>query len=204
MTETVRTSVAMHDGLLEGFLSKQRGNMADRLIPSAKRSGRLLDMGCGEHPRFLMATRFAEKYGLDRLADRHGHLVNANAITRLDCDIETAERLPFDEGYFDVVTMLAVFEHIEPERLVQLVAEIRRILTPGGMYILTTPAVWIDGLLRLFAKLRLVNPILFDEHRDAYSHAKIARILHRGGFQKEKMRFGYFELFMNVWVTATK
>lgn len=194
----------MHDGLLEGFLSKQRGNMADRLIPSAKRSGRLLDMGCGEHPRFLMATRFAEKYGLDRLADRHGHLVNANAITRLDCDIETAERLPFDEGYFDVVTMLAVFEHIEPERLVQLVAEIRRILTPGGMYILTTPAVWIDGLLRLFAKLRLVNPILFDEHRDAYSHAKIARILHRGGFQKEKMRFGYFELFMNVWVTATK
>lgn len=197
-------SVAVHDGLLEGFLSRQRGNMADRLIPAVSRTGRLLDIGCGEHPRFLMSTEFAEKYGLDRLTGRDGDASCPPAITRLDYDIETAERLPFEDGYFDVVTMLAVIEHIEPERVVTVVAEIRRLLKPGGTYILTTPAVWTDGLLRVMAKLRMVNPVLFDEHKDAYSHAKIARILSRGGFSRENMRFGYFELFMNVWATARK
>lgn len=195
--------MSAHDGLLEGFLSRQRCAIAERLIPASSRRGRVLDLGCGEHPRFLMTTHFAEKYGLDRIARGDGHL-STHGITHLNCDIETADRLPFDDGYFDVVTMLAVFEHIEPDRLVRLVAEIRRLLKPGGLYILTTPAVWTDGLLRVLAKLRMVNPVLFDEHKDAYSHAKISRILHRGGFASENVRCGYFEMFMNVWATARK
>jgi SAM-dependent methyltransferase len=194
----------MNDGLLEGFLSRQRSKMADRLIPAVSRTGRLLDLGCGERPRFLMATDFAEKYGLDRIAGGDGHASCPDAITRLDCDIETADRLPFEENYFDVVTMLAVFEHIEPERLVALLGDIRRVLKPGGVYILTTPAAWTDGLLRIMAKLKVVNPVLFAEHKDAYSPAKISRILQRGGFSSEHVRFGYFEIFMNIWATARK
>ena len=200
---TSGTTVPAHDGLLEGFLSRQRCRMADRLIPDTSRAGRVLDLGCGERARFLLTIQFAEKYGVDRVAGVGGH-VSSNGITRFDCDIERADRLPFPDGHFDVITMLAVFEHIEPERLVALVAEIRRLLKPGGTYILTTPAVWTDGLLRVMAKLRLVSPVLFAEHKDAYSHAKISRILERGGFSRSSMRFGYFELFMNVWATATK
>ena len=194
----------MSDGLLEGFLSRQRGKMVDRLIPAASRIGRLLDLGCGEHSRFLMATDFAEKYGLDRIVGENGHVSYPDAVTRLDCDIETTDRLPFDDGYFDVMTMLAVFEHIEPERLVALVGDIRRVLRPGGVYILTTPAAWTDKLLRIMAKLKVVNPVLFAEHKDAYSPAKISSILQRGGFSREHMRFGYFEIFMNIWATARK
>jgi SAM-dependent methyltransferase len=178
--------------------------MADALIPEASRQGRLLDLGCGEHHRFLKSTRFAEKYGLDRLAERAGHADAPHAITRLDHDIETVERLPFEDEYFDVVTMLAVFEHIEPVRLATLVPEIHRLLKPGGVFILTTPAVWTDGLLRMLASLRVVDPAMIAEHKDAYSHAKISAILRRGGFQASQTRFGYFELFMNVWATATK
>ena len=85
----------MTDGLLEGFLSRQRGRMADRLIPPASRGGRLLDLGCGEHPRFLIATNFAEKYGLDRIAGGNGRSSCPDPITRLDCDIETTDCLPF-------------------------------------------------------------------------------------------------------------
>ena len=191
-------------GLLEGFLSKQRGKMADRLIPDASRQGRLLDLGCGEHHRFLKSTVFAEKYGLDRLAGRDGHAPGPQAITRLDCDIETVDDLPFADEYFDVVTMLAVFEHIDPQRLVQLVSEIRRLLKPGGIYILTTPAAWTDSLLRLMAKLNMVDQVMIAEHKDAYSHAKIAAILQRGGFARDRIRFGYFEMFLNVWATARK
>ena len=194
----------MTGGLLEGFLSRQRGRMADRLIPAASRSGRLLDLGCGATPRFLLSTDFAEKFGVDRIAGDNGHGAYPPAITRIDGDVETMDNLPFEEDYFDVVTMLAVFEHIEPARLVTLVAEIRRVLRPGGIYILTTPAAWTDRLLRIMATVKLVNPVLFAEHKDTYSSAKIASILQRGGFAAANVRFGYFEAFMNIWATAAK
>lgn len=194
----------MNDGFLEGFLSRQRGRMAERLIPAASRKGRLLDLGCGEEPRFLMSTEFAEKVGVDRIAGNNGHRSYLPKIRRIDGDVETMDRLPFKDGYFDVVTMLAVFEHIEPARLVTLVADIRRVLRPGGVYILTTPAGWTDGLLRVMAKLKLVNPALFAEHKDTYNPTKIARILQRGGFAAANLRSGYFEIFMNIWATAAK
>jgi hypothetical protein len=54
------------------------------------------------------------------------------------------------------------------------------------------------------AKLKLVNPVLFAEHKDTYSSAKIALILQRGGFAAANVRFGYFEMFMNIWAAATK
>ncbi len=205
MTPDTRPQETMGGGgLLEGVLSRQRGRMADRLIPAASRQGRLLDLGCGEHHRFLKSTTFAEKHGLDRLAGREGHEPGPDVVNRLDCDIETVDVLPFADQYFDVVTMLAVFEHIDPKRLVHLVAEIKRLLKPGGVYILTTPAAWTEGLLRLLARLHVVDPVLVAEHKDAYSHAKISAILQRGGFSSDRIRLGYFELFLNVWAVARK
>ena len=190
-------------GLLEGFLSRQRGKMAGRLIPRANRTGRVLDVGCGAYPRFLMSIDFSEKYGLDRLGTSSGH-DPVRGITHLEWDIETSDTLPFDNEFFDVVTMLAVFEHIEPARLVSMVVEIRRLLKPGGLYILTTPAAWTDGLLRLLASWKVVGPAQIAEHKDTYGPAKISAILQRGGFSGEQIRCGYFELFMNVWATARK
>lgn len=192
-------------GLLEGFLAGQRSKMADKLIPSAYRMGRLLDIGCGTYPFFLYNTRFSEKYGLERVAQSgFKEEFRDQKITLINYDIEKEDRLPFNDEYFDVVTMLAVFEHIEPERLVKVLSEVRRILNPGGMYVMTTPAFWTDGLLRLMAKLRLVSPVEIEEHKDAYSHQKISSMLQEAGFSKEKLQFGYFEIFMNIWATATK
>ena len=75
---------------------------------------------------------------------------------------------------------------------------------PGGMCILTTPAAWTDMVLRVLATLRLVDPVMINEHRDVYSHAKISAILQRGGFARDRIRFGYFEVFVSIWATATK
>lgn len=185
------------------MLSQERTRIANRLIPAESRAGRLLDLGCGEYPRFLASTEFAEKHGVDRRAGSDGHAASAG-ITRTDCDLETITTLPFQDNYFDVVTMLAVFEHVDPAKLGTIVSEIRRVLKPGGMYILTTPAAWTHHLLLFLATLRVVDPVQIAEHKDAYSHEKIAGILQRGGFSRAGMRFGYFEAFMNVWATARK
>jgi ubiquinone/menaquinone biosynthesis C-methylase UbiE len=45
-----------------------------------------------------------------------------------------AERLPFDEGSVDVVTMSLVLHHLLPEQKRAAMAEARRVLKPGGSF----------------------------------------------------------------------
>jgi len=192
-------------GLLETFLARQRSKMADRLIPAAYREGRILDIGCGTYPLFLLCTAFFEKYGIDKVVqENYGEQSHNQEIIVINYDIETENTLPFSSEFFDVVSMLAVFEHIEPIRVKEILREIYRVLKLNGMFIMTTPTIWADGLLRFMAKLRLVSPIEIAEHKDAYSHRKISSLLQEAGFQQEGLQLGYFEMFMNIWVAATK
>ncbi|NIM14055.1 MAG: methyltransferase domain-containing protein [Candidatus Aminicenantes bacterium] len=194
-------------GLLENVLSRKRSRKANKLIPDALRSGRLLDIGCGTYPHFLVETEFKEKYGVDQSPEitRHCELVDAHQSLHLvQWDFAREEKLPFEDEFFDVITMLAVFEHIEPARIRRLVAEILRTLKTGGLFIMTTPAGWTDWLLRLLACLKLVSAVEIEDHKDTYSHKKITRILEDCEFRREKITLGYFELFMNIWGKAQK
>lgn len=191
--------------MLERFLSDKRAKIADKLISQRHRKGRILDIGCGEHPLFLINIEFNEKYGIDRMV-KEGVINNKGRenIILKRCDVQRDTLRSFQEGYFDVVTMLAVFEHLEPEVLVELVREIRRVLKVNGVFILTTPTPWGDVILKTLSKWRLINNVLFEEHKAVYDTERIASIITKGDFLKEDIRFGYFELFMNIWSSATK
>ena len=197
--------VTRGQGLLEGFLAKRRSNMANKLIPADYRQGRILDIGCGSYPLFLLNTDFSTKHGLDKaMQEDYRRIMQSHGIILTNHDIEKSNKLPFDDEYFNIITMLAVFEHIQEQTSTKLLNNIYRILKPGGMYIMTTPSVWTDNLLRFMAKLRLVSSVEIEEHKTLYNHVKICSILEEANFSKEKLRFGYFEMFMNMWVTATK
>jgi SAM-dependent methyltransferase len=198
---TTQTSVTRGYGLLEKQLAKQRAGVANKLIPPEFRSGRLLDVGCGVYPYFLVHTEFREKFGLDSAVRPVPY---DESLTLVSYDLHRETALPFESDYFDVVTMLAVFEHIEPMNLGGMLTEIRRVLKPGGLYLLTTPARWTDTLLRMMAKLRLVSSHEIDDHKDAYDHAMIRSLLERANFPESGITCGYFELCMNLWVTARK
>ncbi len=195
--------VTRGNGALEGFLARQRVRLADRLIPERARSGRILDVGCGTSPLFLMTTRFHEKYGLDKILDADARCRGQNIIIE-NHDMERKETLPYGDGFFDVVTMLAVFEHIEPADLVSTLKEVNRVLKPEGVYILTTPAAWTDRLLKILAKLKLVSKEEIEEHKDTYNHKKIIGLLTGAGFNEGKIQYGYFEAYLNLWVRAGK
>lgn len=191
-------------GTVDLFLAKQRYKVAHRQIKLTPKNGRILDIGCGGYPLFLISVDFAEKYGLDRNIDAgDAKKIKENSITLINHDIEN-EKLLFEDNYFDVVTMLAVFEHIEPQRLVGIHSDIYRILKPGGIYIMTTPAFWTAGLLKLLAKLRVISDIPIKEHKGSYKYSAVSSVLQESRFRRDKVRYGYFELFMNMWVTATK
>jgi len=197
--------VTRGSGLLEQRLAQVRTAQANRLIPEAARKGRLLDVGCGSYPYFLTHTEFAEKYGLDQVVDDAAVArFREQGIALVTYDAEDRDTLPFESGHFDVVTMLAVFEHIERAPLVRLIREIHRVLKPGGHYILTTPAAWADPLLRCCVLVGLVSREEIDEHQDRYTHAKVRALLEEGGFDPAHVRSGYFGCFLNLWIAAAK
>jgi SAM-dependent methyltransferase len=192
-------------GPLDVFLAEQRYKTARKLLKAAKKNRRILDIGCGAYPFFLTTVDFAEKFGFDKIApDTPDEKTKIEGITLISSKDADEQSLPFENGYFDAVTMLAVFEHIEPVRLVGVHREIRRALKPEGLYIMTTPAFWTDPLLRILARLGIISNVEIKEHKGSYGKKAIYRVLREAGFEADKLQYGYFEMFMNSWTTATK
>jgi SAM-dependent methyltransferase len=192
--------VTRGNGLLEKWLAKKRASQANHLIPEHLREGRILDIGCGSYPYFLSHTYFKEKFALDRI-----DTLPANPeIHWFNLDINKIRNLPYEDNYFSVISLLAVLEHLDPNNLVAIFRELYRILQPGGIVILTTPAAWSDRLLHWMADVRLVSKEEIDEHIFAYTLPLLGWYFGRAGFSIEKSHFGYFEFFLNMWAIARK
>jgi SAM-dependent methyltransferase len=194
------SKVTRGSGLLEPFLARMRAGRANRLIPREMRQGRILDIGCGSYPYFLSHTSFTEKFSVDQQPPAAGF----EEINWVVLDLNAEPQLPFDDNFFDVITLLAVVEHLNPKMLVELLREAHRALKPGGTLILTTPASWTDGLLKTMAALNLVSREEIHEHVFTYTLPLIGWYFGSAGFPMEKVHFGYFEFRMNLWATATK
>lgn len=57
------------------------------------------------------------------------------------CDIET-DKLPFTDNTFDIVLMMQVMEHLGRDPVWAL-KEIKRVLKPGGVFIMSTPNFYL-------------------------------------------------------------
>lgn len=187
-------------GVLESFLARKRAQKANQLIPPWLREGRILDIGCGSYPYFLSHTFFREKFALDRVTPS----AQAGEISWHNSDLNVDTSLPFEDRFFNAVTMLAVVEHLDPSKLEGLLRETYRVLAPGGMLIITTPAAWSDGLLHTMARVNLVSREEIEEHAYAYTLPILGWYFGRAGFPLEQVRFGYFELWLNMWATAVR
>jgi ubiquinone/menaquinone biosynthesis C-methylase UbiE len=188
-------------GLLESFLSRKRAKLANRFVKPAHESGRVLDIGCGVNPYFLKTCRIAEKHGLDK---NDVSSVYGCDVTVSNFDLNADEDLPYEDSFFDVVSMLAVLEHIDPKRAIKIFSGIFRVLKPGGVFVMTTPASWSDGLLKTLAWLRLVSSKEIDEHQYKYTLSIIRFMMINAGFGEDNIKSGYFELFFNMWAAAEK
>ena len=190
-------------GLLEPSLAYLRTQCADRLIPPDLRSGRILDIGCGSYPYFLAHTSFQEKFAVDQLPMSE-EIATQNRIEFYTLNLNAEPSLPFEDKFFSVVTLLAVVEHLNPNSMALLFKESHRILKPGGMVILTTPAAWSDGLLKFMARINLVSSEEIHEHAFAYTLPLLGWHFGQAGFEMDKVHFGYFEFMLNMWATARK
>jgi ubiquinone/menaquinone biosynthesis C-methylase UbiE len=102
-------------------------------------------------------------------------------------DLET-QALPIADDTFDYVLCCEVIEHMELDPMF-MIAEINRVLRPGGMLILTTPnitsswAIWkiLRGFDPYFYMQYRNKPKLY-RHNYEYSPYSISQIMKAGGF----------------------
>ena len=104
-------------------------------LKSLKGKGRLLDVGCGIGIFLTMAQeRGWEAYGVDI---SEGAVEIAKSRSGVKAVAGTLTEARFPDRFFDVITLLDVFEHF-PNPLIELM-EIGRILKEDGLIFLNTP-----------------------------------------------------------------
>jgi 2-polyprenyl-3-methyl-5-hydroxy-6-metoxy-1,4-benzoquinol methylase len=103
------------------------------------RSKRILDVGCGDGYLMALATSSGKVvHGIE--AERSGARFAAQKLAGMPgCHVVQAScyALPYPDGYFDAVTLTDVIEHLEHPEL--CLREIRRVLSPEGLILVTTP-----------------------------------------------------------------
>jgi SAM-dependent methyltransferase len=187
----------MRVALLEPFLRSQR---IQRILPYVRRypDCELLDVGCGMEARLLKAIEpyIARGVGIDqRVAP-----LSAGKLTTVP--LALCERLPFPDRHFDVVTMLAVLEHLsEPEAILH---DIARVLRPGGALLVTVPTWHAKPLLEFLAfRLRVVDEREIRDHRRYFGRRDLRALLARvPGLTLREHR--YFQLAFNNFLYATR
>ena len=95
----------------------------------------------------------------------------------------SALALPFEDGAFDVVSAFDVIEHCEPEATA--LTEVRRVLGPGGRFVLSVPAydwAWSD--------FDVANG-----HHRRYTRARAVAAVERAGFTVERATYGFASVF---------
>jgi ubiquinone/menaquinone biosynthesis C-methylase UbiE len=186
------------NGLLEGFLAQKRTKIANKLLKNVSKR-RILDIGCGSYPYFLTTTGFKEKYGIDpSLTSSKIKDIN---LKKFDV---TKQKLPFKDNNFAAVVMLAVFEHLDKNKLPLVLKEIRRVLNKNGVFIITTPSPWADKPLHYLANFGIISKEEIHEHKHNLNHKTISQYLINAGFSKSKLKKGYFEFYLNMWFTVIK
>jgi 2-polyprenyl-3-methyl-5-hydroxy-6-metoxy-1,4-benzoquinol methylase len=184
----------MKEPILEPLLRKLR---IKRILPVLKQfpECKLLDVGCGWEARLLkqVEPHVASGTGIDFKAPD----IRTDKITTISATLN--DSLPFLDNSFNVVTLMAVLEHLEkPDAILR---EIHRVLQNDGILIGTVPSKASKPVLEFLSyKLNIVNPEEIRDHKQYFDKKSLMEILTKAGFINIKHR--YFQFGMNNFFMA--
>jgi SAM-dependent methyltransferase len=123
------------------------------LLPA---SSRILDFGCGTgNVSRLLRTRGFDCYGIDVAMDllRLSHGESNQETLNLVC--YNGRLFPFADNSFEAVVNVGVLVHLlDDESLQQVLAEINRVLKPGGIYVLIEQVGFVTRIVERHYKKR--------------------------------------------------
>jgi 2-polyprenyl-3-methyl-5-hydroxy-6-metoxy-1,4-benzoquinol methylase len=140
---------------LDRFLQNVRIAKARRFIqPEAI----VIDVGCADGALFERCTALvAEGFGVDPIIEGR---IDGPGYTLYGGSFPDA--LPELEA--DVITMLAVLEHMPVAAQGELASACADRLRPGGRVVITVPSPKVDAILAVLQKLRVIDGMSLEEH----------------------------------------
>ena len=202
------------DGVADTYAAKYRGWTADghsfrireRRVYEMfdQQGGKVLDIGCG--PGIVtewLLNQDCEVHGVDVAPQmieicegRFGH------NPRAQFKVAPVETLPYEDGYFDSVVAMGLMEYLEDDHVA--LAEINRVLRPGGNLIVTYPGAYspwrnwtrfvYHPIATGFRKL-IRRPSGYGITHKSYRETTVDRSLQETGFTTDE-RISYdFQLF---------
>jgi SAM-dependent methyltransferase len=162
--------------IIEGFLK--------RIVASlGKPSPDILDVGCGTGANLELLGQFGPARGVDVSEDA---LAFCRQRGLTDVRLGEAERLPYDDASFDLVTGLDVVEHLDDD--LAGLREMYRILRPNGRALLFVPA---------FMFLWGVQDDV-SNHRRRYTLKEINDTVRAAGFEIERATYANITFFFPI------
>lgn len=184
------SAIASRWTFLDDFIQKFRFRVATKYIP---KNSILVDVGCG-NGAFLshVGNLINNGVGLDgSIEDKQ----LSPKLRLIKCQVDK-ELLPLGDSSVDVVTSLAVLEHLNNVEYV--LAEIKRILRPGGKFIFTTPSPMAKPVLEFLAfRLGVISKADIEDHKHYYSRSELESMLTDfSSFAYYPFQFGLNQLFV--------
>ena len=203
-----------------------------RVLPSIREfdNPRLLDIGCGFEARLLREVEgyiakgvgidykapeihtdklhtfsyvFESKHelGLEASSSIWGGGANTGYLTRHSPN-QCSITLPFENESFEIVTMLAVIEHLSAP--IAMLREIERVLVPNGILLLTAPSHVAKPVLECLSyRLHLIDEREIRDHKRYYNKRDFIESLAQVPHLK-LLNHRYFQCGMNNFLKAQK
>lgn len=166
---------------MSGLLSSWVDGTRTRLVAQAVREGsRVLDIGCGNGLLIRYLPRSISYVGVD---------INQEIIQWLSHQYPSFKFFqcragldPLPSGPFDVVTLAGFIEHIDKEFHLKLLENIRKVLAPDSVVVLTTPTVFGGHFHKWLSKIGLVSREAAEEHKGFLSTGDLQVLFEMAGF----------------------
>jgi SAM-dependent methyltransferase len=164
-----------------------------RASPWIRSGARVLDVGCFDDSLFAhLGPRLGYGVGLDPLLER--------TVTGERFRMEPGsfpDSRPSD-GPFDVITMLAVLEHVSEADIEKWARTCREVLVPRGLVVATVPEPAVDRILDVLLRLKLLHGMEFGQHHGMAPEVVVASFA-RAGFDvvaSKRFQLGLNNLFV--------
>ncbi len=146
---------------------------------------RILDIGCGTGANLIMLSEYGDAEGVDISLDA---IAFCHQRGLQNVKHGAAEKLPYADETFDLVTGLDVVEHLDDD--VAGLREMRRVLKPQGRALLFVPT---------FMFLWGVQDDV-SHHRRRYRLPELRSAVERAGFEIERLTYANITFFLPVLI----
>ena len=175
-----------------------------------RNNDKILDLGCGNGRLFeLFKDKDVEYIGIDN--SKELIKIAKQKYPNANFQVGSALNLPFQDNSFNKIFSIAVFHHIPSKKLrLQFLQEVKRVLKPNGLLILTVWNLWNRKCLRLNLKhigLKMIGKskldfkdifypwknqqgeVLAQRYIHCFTKKELKKLLRKTGFQIKEIGF---------------